>query len=67
MEALPTSQIITKQEREYTIDYDRSHVIKNIRGLFYNCTSLTSFSFSNLYFSYYDSVKRYKLFRLQDP
>ena len=33
--------------------------IRDLRGMFYNCSSLKSFSFSNLYMDYYDYYYNY--------
>ena len=37
----------------YNINYDKSHSIKNLTGMFYNCTSLLTFNFNKLYIDYF--------------
>ena len=41
--------------KKFTLDitYDKEHIISDLSGMFYNCQSLTSFSFDNLYLNYY--------------
>ena len=34
--------------------YSKEHVIQNMKGMFYNCQSLETFSFRNLYLDYYE-------------
>ena len=43
--------------KKITIDeeYNRNSAIKDMSGMFYNCQSLTSFSFNNLYLELYDN------------
>ena len=40
--------------KKFTLDitYDKEHIISDLSGMFYNCQSLTSFSFDNLYLNY---------------
>ena len=41
--------------KKFTLDikYDNKYAIKDMSGMFFNCPSLTSFSFENFYLNYY--------------
>ena len=41
------------------IENDEYPMVKDTRGMFYNCSSLTSFQFTNLYFDYYEFEYEY--------
>ena len=43
----------------YLIEYSQSHSIKDMRCMFYNCISLESFNFDNLYMNYIQYIDYY--------
>ena len=50
--------------KKFTLDitYDKEHIISDLSGMFYNCQSLTSFSFDKLYLKYYGIHCYYNLY-----
>ena len=50
------SNCVNLRKITISISYDRYCAIQNMKGMFYNCQSLISFSFDYLYLDYYDSI-----------
>ena len=50
------SNCVNLRKITISISYDRYCAIQNMKGMFYNCQSLLSFSFDYLYLDYYDYI-----------